>query len=250
MDNLFLDSDFIPDFSYLRSLEETDSSTTDNSRYFLNGLVHSVQILNTTIPGSLGRQVKNQNSTDCTLDSLSISHLPAIDNLACENPALLSTQQTAQASLFPIKVVDPLIHCKQQAQTKMVSFKVTESRGEPVSLSIKKERVSGMDRSSQGKNTESHNRKTTLVKYTAPGQVQGVKSDFRKGKARGRTKYSLSHKSKVLQTIRNAKWNTYRKAIRNGFSEEIALKKGELAAINKRAELSSSLCPPSHQSQN
>ena len=107
-----------------------------------------------------------------------------------------------------------------------------------------------MDRSSQGKNTESHNRKTTLAKYTAPGQVQGVKSYSRKGKARGRTEYSLSHKSKVLQTIRNAKWNTYRKAIRNGFSKEVATKKGELAAINKRAELSSSLCPPSHQSQN
>ena len=235
MNNLFLDPDFIPDFSYLRSLEETSSSTTDNSCFLLNGSVHSVQIIKTTSSG--GSQVKSQSPSGCTLDSFSISHRPAIDNLACENSTLLNAQQTAQVPLFPIKVVTPLIHCKQQSQTEMVRLKATK----PVSLTFNKELVSGIDMSSQGKNTESHNRTTTLCKYTASGQVPGVKTGLVKGKARGRTKYSLSEKSKALKTIRNARSNAFRKAKRNGFSEKAARTMGEWAAIKKRAELSSSL---------
>ena len=233
MNNLFLDPDFIPDFSYLRSLEET-SSSTDNSCFLLNGSVHSVQILKTTSSG--GRQVKSQNPTGGTLNSFSISHWPAIDNLACET-TLLNAQQTAQVPLLPIKVVEPLIHCKQQSQTEMVRFKATE----PVSLTINRSLVSGIDMSSQGKNTESHKRKTTLSKYTASGKVRGVRSKVMKGKARGRTEYALSEKSKALKTIRNARSNAFRKAIRDGFTEKAARTIGEWAAINKRAELSSSL---------
>ena len=235
MNNLFLDPCFIPDFSYLRSLEEAGSSTTGNSCSLLNGSAHSVQILKTTSSGS--RQVKSQNSTGCTLDDFSISHWPAIDNLACENSTLLNAQQTDQVPLSPIKVVEPLIHCKQQSLTEMVRFKATE----PVSLTIKKELVSGIDMSSQGKNSESHNRKTTLSKYTASAKVRGVKSECTKVKARGRTKCSLSEKSKALKIIRNARSNTFRKAIRDGYSVNAARTIGEWAAIHKRAELSSSL---------
>ena len=231
MNNLFLDSGFIPDFSYLRSLEETSSSTTGNSCSLLNGSVHSVQILKAT--SSTGRQVKSQNPTGCTLDSFSISHWSAIDNLACENSTLLNAEQTAQVPLFPIKVVEPLIHCQQQALTEMVRFKAME----PASLMINKELVLGL--SSQNKNTESHNSKMPLSKFIETGRVRVAKSEIMK--ARGRTKYALSLRSKALKTIRNARSNAYRKAKGKGFSEKVARAMGEWAGINKRAELSSSL---------
>ena len=235
MNNLFLDQDFIPDFSYLRSLEETSSSTTDSACSFPNGSAHSVQILKVT--SSAGTQVKSQNPTGCTLDSFSISDWPAIDNLACKNSTLLNAQQTAQALLFPIKVVEPSIHCQQQALTESVRLKATD----PVLLKIKEEPVSGIDMLSQNKKTEPHNRKTSLTQYIASGKVQAVKSKNIKRKARGRTRYSLSARSKALKTISNARSNAYRKAAKDGFSEDVARAIGEWAAIHKKSELSSIL---------
>ena len=235
MNNPFLDLDFTPDFSYLRSLEENCSSTTDNACSFPNGSVHSVQILETT--SSAGTQVKGQNPTGCTLDSFSISHWPAIDNFACENSTLLNAQQAAQVPLYPIKVVEPLIHCQQQAITESVRLKATD----PVLLKIKEELVSGIDMLSQNKKTESHNSKTMLSKYIASGKVQVVKSKNMKGKARGRTRYSLSPRSKALKSISNARSNAYRKAKKDGFREEVARAIGDWAAIHKREEFSSIL---------
>ena len=70
---------------------------------------------------------------------------------------------------------------------------------------------------------------------------------IRKGR-KVRAKYAASVKGRMIKAINNAK-NAYISAVRKGASEAVARKQGELAAINKKAELSSVYFSPSWQSQ-
>ncbi|WP_257293771.1 hypothetical protein, partial [Endozoicomonas sp. YOMI1] len=69
-----------------------------------------------------------------------------------------------------------------------------------------------------------------------------------KGKA-SKARYAASDKGKASQALRSEKSKAYRSALKQGLSEELARKKGELAANAKKAKLSS-VYPSLFQPQN
>ncbi|WBA86234.1 hypothetical protein [Endozoicomonas sp. GU-1] len=94
--------------------------------------------------------------------------------------------------------------------------------------------------------------KATRAKYLASDKGKATRakyfaSDIGKAvRAKNDAKYIATVKGKVTRAISNAKSNAYRVALKKGFSEKEARKKGESAANAKKAELLSvGRCPDS-----
>ncbi|MGO0306513.1 hypothetical protein ACTL6P_07845 [Endozoicomonas acroporae] len=92
--------------------------------------------------------------------------------------------------------------------------------------------------------------KATRAKYLASDKGKAIRakyfaSDIGKAvRAKNDAKYIATVKGKVTRAISNAKSNAYRVALKKGFSEKEARKKGESAANAKKTELlSMGLCP-------
>ncbi|WP_257294021.1 hypothetical protein [Endozoicomonas sp. YOMI1] len=99
-----------------------------------------------------------------------------------------------------------------------------------------KYQVSEKGRKTRAKYRASHKGKETKARATAKYEAS---DKGRQARARARAKHEASDKRKIAKTINNARSNTYQSAIKKGFSEEVARKKGDLAANVKKAELSS-----------
>lgn len=208
----------------------------------LIGFGYSVQILDSPHSGYSGRQANQENQgPSCPLNGFSISHSPLTDReLALIGPLKKDTQQ---------KVV-----------TETVRFKVTESSlsGESMPIMLQEAGLSGRCKVSNAKCYVSEKHKPVSVRYDASIRHTLARARFldsdegRLRQARTKTRYALSEKGrttmaryrasdqgKFFQAIRNARSYAYRSALRKGVSEELARKKGELAADKKRAALSS-----------
>ncbi len=106
------------------------------------------------------------------------------------------------------------------------------------------------------KYTASDKRKTSRAKYAASekgrkaiarARAKYMASDkCKEASARRWAKFAASDKGKADQPIRYTRTTTYRLAIKQGLSEELAREKAELAAEAKKAELTS--VPPTFQS--
>ena len=185
------------------------------------------------------------------LDGFSISHSPASN------------------SVMPF--IKPLDKDKQRhVQTTTAQFTATDSfvSGGHVFPTLKEENVAHKYKSSKARYAASERGKIARARYLASergkacrarisakyaatdkGKANRAKCQAKylatdkgqKNSARARAKYAASVKGKLRQAICNAKSNTYQSAIRKGFSKKEARKQGELAANNKREELSSML---------
>ncbi len=106
------------------------------------------------------------------------------------------------------------------------------------------------------KYTASDKRKTSRAKYAASekgrkaiarARAKYMASDkYKEASARRWAKFAASDKGKADQAIRYTRTTTYRLAIKQGLSEELAREKAESAAEAKKAELTS--VPPTFQS--
>ena len=190
-----------------------------------------------------------------------------------------SDAQQAKPSLSCVATAEPLTdYTRQQILTETVKFKATESFVSGVPMSLLSEEV-GISETGSSSQTEPDKSKMLRARSnagyaaTAKGSASKARSQARhaasdkmkmararynasaKGK-KVRAKYFASDKCKLRRAqrsaryfatsngmksraISNAKSNAYHSALKKGFDEKKARKKGELAANNKRAELSS-----------
>ena len=266
MNNFHSAPDSIPDPSFFQRLEDILSPPTEAASPHLSKFGYSVQPLNSTESGYLWRPETSQDRHNCTLDNLSLSHLSSIQHSLLLSE--LSSQeysggvvpecftstdsQQAKPSLSCVATAEPLAeYTRQQIQIETVNFK-TESlvSGAPTSLLSEEVGVSETGNSNQ---TESDKRKMQRARSKAryAATTAGRASEARcrakyaasaKGKlthAKKSARYFASQKGKISRAISNTKSNAYHSALRRGFDEREARKKGELAANSKRAELSS-----------
>ena len=108
---------------------------------------------------------------------------------------------------------------------------------------IARYRKSVKGRLSQARYLASAKGKEARAKYQTSDAGRASKARYDasdKGKMT-RARYKASDEGKAKLAIRNARSNAYRLGLRQGLSEELARKKGALAAENKRAALSSVL---------
>lgn len=267
MNNFHSGPDSIPDPSFFRRLEDILSPPTEAASPHLSKFGCSVQPLGSTGSGYLWRPETSQDGDNYTLDNLSISHLSSIEH-SLLFPEFSSQEysggvvpecftstgsQQAKPSLSCVATVEPLAeYTRQQILTETVKFKATESFVSGVPMSLLSEKV-GVSETGNSNQTDSNKRKMLRVRSraryaaTAKGRASRARRQARyavsaKGKlthAQKSARYFASQKGMISRAISNAKSNTYHSALRKGFDEKEARKKGELAANNKRAELSS-----------
>ena len=222
-----LGSNLIPDSTSLQELPDAFLFRIEDSNSHLSGFGHSVQILNSSDSGYFGLTDPYTDVTSHRLDSFSISYYPLAE--------------------YEQMLVEPLSEdTPHQAQTEYTTAERRKASKAKYNRSDKrKANRAKYDRSDKGKASKARLKQTqrdkaTRTKYARSyknylSQARYIASDKSK---RTRSAYAATAKCKTKQAIRNARSNGYRKAIRHGFSEEVARKKGELAANNKRAELS------------
>lgn len=229
-----LDPNFVLDFSYSRSLQATTLSSGAAPGLQPGGSGHSVQMLNPPGSGYLVQQATGQSTARPSrlLDDFSISHLPP-----------------TKGGLTLVEQLN--INKQQMSYIETVRFKATESLGvgRRMSSMHKETCVLGTGNSNRAKYNASEKYKKVRARYLASdkGKANLARSRAKyaasgKGKAnkaRSRAKYAASDKGKAKQLIRSARYRAYRAALKKGFSEELAREKGELAADNKKAEISS-----------
>ncbi len=243
MDSFTLDPNFVLDFSYSRALQAATLSPAAASGIQLGGAGHSVQMLNPPGSGYLVQQATGQSTLGPSrlLDDFSISHLPPTKG--------------------GLTLVEQLNKDKQQkSYIETVWCKATESSetGRRMSSMHKETYASGTGNRNRAKYTASEKYKEVRARYLASdkgkanlarSRAKYAASDRGKEvKAKSRAKYAASDKGKAKQAIRSARYKAYRAALVKGFSEELAREKGELAANNKKAEISS-VSPLTYQSQ-
>lgn len=206
------------------------------STSLLSRLSCSVQILEPYDSGPLEQQISDKH-TPChahLLNAFSISHLPASKRVM---PFIKPVNKDTQ----------------QHVQTTTVQFDATDSfaSGGHLFPTLKEENMSKKYQSSKARYSASERGKSVRAKYAVSEKGKANRAKCRakylatdkgkKSRAKSRAKYAASAKGKLRQAISNAKANAYRSAIRKGFSEKAARQQGELAANNKREELSSML---------
>ena len=156
-------------------------------------------------------------------------------------PSLLFTPGSFNNNALSQALTDP--HCEATGSVCSV---------EPVPLLLEEVTASCTDRmgparskakSARGKLTQARIR----ARYNASPSSRASRarcnakySASEKGK-KSRARYNASAKGRVNQAIKNARSGAYRTGIKQGLSEELARKKGDLAAQKKRAQLSSVL---------
>ncbi|MGI2029566.1 hypothetical protein [Endozoicomonas acroporae] len=255
MDTLNLNLD--PDLFYANLQGFPDEFLTLNDIFSSSSRMagYSVHRHDSSLDEYFNQEVTNQEPPyPRSLNDFSISHLPFAEN---------ASAHFSQLPPRPVAVVRPLNKNTQQpGHTVTSGFTGTESSSsdepqppapEVASASEKRKtnkakkqtkyvasekaklRRARYLRSEKGK--ESKARYASSAKGRA-SQARYYLSDTRK---ESMAKYKASDKAKAYRAIRNARSNTYKSAIRKGFSEKLAREKGELAAKAKRAELSSVL---------
>ena len=227
-----LDPNSVLDLPYLR--EPRDPSLSLAVATGSHGAGHSVQMHSPTKSEYLDQPVINEYTLGPlhSLNDFSISHLPPTESeLALLGPLDKDTQQ--------------------QAQAEMVCCKVTESFAsvEPVPLAPEEACFLKTGNTRQDKYFSSDKGKVAKARYLGSdkGKVSRARIMARyaatdKGKmarAKSRAKYAASAKGKASKAIGSARFEARRKALKQGFSEEVAKEKGESAAEVKKAELSS-----------
>lgn len=166
----------------------------------------AVQKLSSPHSGYLDRQT-GQGRPGCPLNSYSILPVPDTDSELVSAGSLNADMQHP----------DP---------TETITSKAPESFGSAQAMRFMPEKVSvaGTGEADNVKDASSYKRKSRQARYSA--------SD--KGK-KSKARYAKSFKGRVSQIIRSAKLRAYRAAVKQGFSEELARKEGELVAANRRA---------------
>ncbi|MBO9496467.1 hypothetical protein J7438_20625 [Thalassotalea sp. G20_0] len=179
----------------------------------------------------------------------------------------------SQPSSRPVAMIDPLIKdTHEQITTKTTEFTAPESSGSveplPLTLSVAHQQTDekkasfapGKRRSAKKTYRETEKGRAVQKAYRECGKGLAAKSKCNakyfasdkgkvarakyfasdKGKAaraKNDAKYAATVKGKVTRAISNAKSNAYRSALKKGFSEKEARKKGESAANAKKREL-------------
>ncbi|MBO9483609.1 hypothetical protein [Salinisphaera sp. G21_0] len=166
----------------------------------------------------------------------------------------------SQPSSRPVAMIDPLIKdTHEQITTKTTEFTAPESSGSveplPLTLSVAHQQTDekkasfapGKRRSAKktyrecGKGLAAKSKCNAKYFASDKGKVARAKyfaSDKGKAaRAKNDAKYAATVKGKVTRAISNAKSNAYRSALKKGFSEKEARKKGESAANAKKREL-------------
>ena len=267
MNNFYSGPDSFPDPLFFQRLESVLSPSREAAGPHQGKFGYSVQPLNSTGSGYLWRPETSQDRHNYALDNLSLSHLSSIehhllfpelssqeysDGVVSECFTSTDSQQ-AKPSLSCVATVEPLAeYTRQQILTETVKFKATESFVSGVPMSLLSEEV-GVSETGNSNQTKSNKRKMlrarSKARYiaTAKSRASRARSQAKyaasaKGKltdAQKRARYFASQKGMISRAISNTKSNAYHSALRKGFDEKQARKQGELAANNKRAELSS-----------
>lgn len=195
-----------------------------------------MQILEPYDSGPLKQQMSDKH-TPChahLLNGFSISHSPASTSvMSLVKPLNKDTQQYVQTTTAQVNSTDSFGsagHMFPTLNEENVSKKYQSSKAR-YSAS---ERDKACRARRAAKYAVSDKGKANLARYLATDKGK-------KSKAKSQIKYTSSVKGKLRQAICNANANTYRSAIKKGFSEKAARTQGELAANNKREELSSML---------
>lgn len=190
----------IPDFSFSQEWPDDFLFPIEDSNSHLSGFGYSVEMLNSSDSGYFRLTDPDTDVTPHRLDSFSISYPPTEHELM---------------SVGPLNEDRP-----NRAQTEYTTAERTKTSTAKCNRSDKR-------KVSKAKYARSHGNYLSQARYSA--------SD--KGK-RTRAVYAATEKCKTMQAIRSARSNGYRRAIKNGSSEEVARKEGELAANKKRVQLS------------
>lgn len=166
----------------------------------------TLQKLSSAHSGYLDRQT-GQGRPVCPLNSYSILPMPDTDSELVSAGSLNADMQHP----------DP---------TETITSKAPESIGSAQAMcSVPEEvTVAGTGEADNVKDASSYKRKATQARYSASDKGKQTKA-----------RYVKSLKGKVSQIIRSAKLRAYRAAVKNGFSEELARKEGELVAAHRRA---------------
>ena len=172
----------------------------------------------------------------------------SVDDLECTDSTPTDQQQTAHAP--KCSTTESLNRATPQpVATETVKFAAPESVVSSAPATLEKAYVLGTGDSSQANYAKSLRRRMTQAKYIA--SVKGKKTRARySASARAKTsranyvatergqlsklkcqaKYLSSTKGRMRRAISNAKSGAYRTALKQGYCEELAREKGELAA--------------------
>ncbi len=167
----------------------------------------TVQKLSPPHSGYLDQQA-GQDRPCCPLDSYSILPVPDTESVLVSAGSL--NEDTQQP--------DP---------TETITANAAESSGSGQAMHFTLEEVSVSETGEAGnvKDASLDKRRASRARYYA--SEKGKKS---------KAKYVKSLKGRVNQIIRSAKSRAYRAAVKQGFSEELARKQGELVAAKRRAD--------------
>lgn len=242
-----LDPNFVLDLSYSR--EAQDSSLSLAAAKGSHRAGHSVQMYSPTESEYLDQPVINEStpSPSHSLDDFSISHLLTTESeLALLWPLDTETQQQAQAETVCCKVTESFaaVEPVPLAPEEACFLKISNTRQDQYASSDKgrvvKSRYSASDK---GKVSPARARYLASDKgKVSRARIMARYAASDKGKmarAKSRAKYAASDKGRATIAIRSARFEARRKALRQGFTEEVAKEKGESAADAKKAELSS-----------
>ena len=167
-----------------------------------------------------------------SLNDFSISHLPPTESeLALLGPLDKDTQQQAQAEMACCKVTESFASVEPvPLAPEEVCFLKTGNTRQDKYFSSDKGKVAKARYLASDKGKVSRAR--IMARYAATGKG-------RMARAKSRAKYAASDKGKASKAIGSARFEARRKALKQGFSKEVAKEIGELAADAKKAELSS-----------
>lgn len=227
-----LDQNFVLDLSYSR--EPQDPSLSPAVATGSHGAGHSVQMHSPTESEYLDQPVINEYtlSPSHSLNDFSISHLPPAESeLALLGPLDKDTQQQAQAETVRCKVTESFASVEPvPLAPEEVCFLKTGNTRQDKYFSSDKGKVAKARYLASDKGKVSRAR--IMARYAATGKG-------RMARAKSRAKYAASGKGKASKAIGSARFEARRKALKQGFSKEVAKEIGELAADAKKAELSS-----------
>ena len=226
-----LDPNFVLDLSYSREPQDPLSLAVASGSH---GAGHCVQMHSPTESEYLDQPVINEYtlSPSHSLNDFSIAHVPPTESeLALLGALDKDTQQQAQAETVRSKVTESFASVEPVplAPEEACFLKTGNTRQDKYFLSgkgkVAKARYLASDK---GKGS----RARIMARYAATGKG-------RMARAKSRAKYAASDKGKASKAIVSARFEARRKALKQGFSEEVAKEIGELAADAKKVELSS-----------
>ena len=216
----------------------------------------SVQILRLPHVGDEDRQI-NQETFSCSLNSFSISHSPAENELVLvgrlnkdKQPQIpIENLKSKSTESFISEELVPIAHEEVRASGRSMTRQAKYARSEKGKARLAEYNASDKARVARAKYNASDKARVARAKYEASdkGRARHLKYLIsRKGKMNrpiSQAKYARTKKGKMAYKICSVKSYYYRTALKQGLSEKLAREKGEIAANKKRAELSSTFSP-------